>query len=103
MKRHLKHHTPTEIQNHLSKQPKSGLTVYAYCSRAKVAVSTFLNWRKKYRMVYTSKSPVPFIRLPTVATSDAPLFEIVFANTTRLKVSSGFDQDTLKTLIAALR
>jgi transposase len=103
MKRRLKYHTPTEIQKHLSEQRNSGQSVDTYCAKAKVAVSTFWNWRKKYRDSYQSPAAVPFLRLPTASASGTPLFEIVFANTTRLKVSSGFDPDTLKTLIAALR
>jgi len=103
MKRRLKYHTPVEIQNHLSKQRKSGLAVDAYCAKAKVAVSTFWNWRKKYRAGYTLPSPVPFIRLPTASASDTPLFEIQFANNTRLKVLSGFSADSLRMLISVLR
>jgi hypothetical protein len=103
MKRRVRFHTPEEIQNHLSNQKKSGLTVSAYCTRATIAISTFWNWRKRYPSVHPEQTPVNFYRLPATTVSPMPMFEIHFANNTQLKVPSGFDTDSLKTLISALR
>jgi hypothetical protein len=99
----MKRHLQEEIREHLSNYKKSGLTVDAYCSKANIAVSTFWNWHRKYRSGFPAKSAIPFLRLPTAHLSGASQFEIVFANNTRLKVPSGFDPDSLKTLIAVLR
>ncbi|MBN2036368.1 MAG: hypothetical protein JW768_06460 [Chitinispirillaceae bacterium] len=103
MKGRIQFHTPEEIRAHLSNYKKSGLTVAEYCSRAKIAASTFWNWRKKYRSEIPGKSAVSFFRLPTAPVHGSSLFEIVFANNTRLKVPSVFDPDSLKALIAVLR
>jgi hypothetical protein len=103
MKRRIKFHTAHEIQTHLSNQKKSGLSIDAYCSRANVAVSTFCNWRKKYRFQSIQPSQVPFLQIPAASSTDRALFEVQFANKTVLKVPSGFSEDTLKTLITLLQ
>ena len=103
MKRRIQFYTPEEIRTHLSSHRKSGLTVTAYCAKANVSASTFWNWRKKYRSEIPAKSAVSFLRLPTAPMSGSSLFEIVFANNTRLKVPFDFNPDTLKALIAVLR
>jgi hypothetical protein len=103
MKRRLKYCTPSEIQSHLSNQKKSGLPVEAYCSRAKVSVSTFWNWRKKFRTDSKPSSSFPFLHLPAMPAIDTSMVEIHFSNKTLLKVPSGFDEGSLRTLIALLR
>jgi hypothetical protein len=60
------------------------------------------NWRKKYHAGYRSPAAVPFLRLPTASTPDTSLFEIEFANNTRLKVPTGFDADSLRMFISVL-
>ncbi|MBN1806075.1 MAG: hypothetical protein JW837_12570 [Sedimentisphaerales bacterium] len=103
MKRRIHFHTPEEIRTHLSNHQKSGQPVEAYCSKANISASTFWNWRKKYRPEIPAKSAVSFLRLPTAPVSGSSLFEIIFANNTRLKVPCGFDPDSLKVLNAVLR
>ena len=99
----MKRHTQEEIREHLSNFEKSGLTVDSYCTKADIATSTFWYWRKKYGSEFPAKPLVPFLRLPTAPITGASLFEIIFANNTRLKVPFDFDPDSLKTLIAVVR
>lgn len=103
MKRRSRFHTPEEIQKHLSSQKNGGLSVGAYCTRANIAMSTFWNWRKRYPLKHPEPTLVNFYRLPATTVSPMPMFEIHFANNTRLKVPCGFDSDSLKTLISVLR
>lgn len=105
MKRRKRFHTPSEIQEHLSRQKASSLSVDEYCAQEKVAVSTFWNWRKRYKGTTSTSSsvPVPFVRLGTSPFVPAQGFEVVFDNKVLVRVPSRFDEASLRSLVSIVR
>jgi len=100
-------------------QAASGLSVAAYCRRARVPASSFYAWRRKLRDVATERnaeasaeqtSPGTFTEVrvtpalhPTPASAYEPgVLELHLSHGRRVIVRSGFDRETLRALVATL-
>ena len=83
----------------IAEQERSGLPVKQFCKGCGVTAWSFYHWRKRLQ----ASEPVRFAlveRQETAATSD---LEVVFATGERLRIRSGVDSATLRTVLRALR
>lgn len=78
----------------------SGLSVTAYCRRARVPVSSFYAWRRKLRDAgtFTEVRVTP----EADAADDHGALELHLPRGRRVIVRAGFDQQTLLDLVATL-
>ena len=92
----------------------SGLSVSAYCRRARVPASSFYHWRRKLReagtLHETGGSPAPFTEVRLTPASDSNLdstrnrgaLELRLPRGRCVIVRPGFDRQTLLDLVATL-
>ncbi len=59
----MRFRTREEIERHLLAQRTSGMSVAAYCRKAKIAENTFYHWRKRFSGVLDSSRGVPFLKV----------------------------------------
>jgi Transposase len=86
----------------LAEQERSGLSVRAFCESQGVSPESFYAWRKRLR----KQEPVRFALVDQPARPSAwaeVALELVLANGDRLRISSGVDEGTLRTVLKALR
>jgi transposase-like protein len=88
----------------ITEQQSSGLSVKQYCNERGLSSWAFYKWRKqlqeagpvRFALVERRKPP----REQNAAEAD---LEVVFASGERLRVRSGIDRATLRTVVEALR
>jgi hypothetical protein len=87
----------------IAEQERSGLSVKQFCEQRGVAVWSFYGWRKRLRQT----TPVRFALVDRGAECREPDrtadLEVVFATGERLRIRSGVDSATLRTVLRALR
>jgi len=81
----------------------SGLSVKEFCKERGLTECSFYAWRKRLR----SNEPVRFALVERGSAPEAPAtdarLELVFASGERLRIGSGVDGATLRTVLDALR
>jgi hypothetical protein len=77
---------------------ESGLSVVAYCRRARVPQSSFFAWRRKLRGAATFAE----VRVAPAAPVDAGALEVRLPGGRSIVVRPGFDRQTLWDLLATL-
>src|SRR3954449_1519790 len=91
-----------EWRERIADQERSSLSVEEFCNKRGLAECSFYSWRKRLR----NTEPVRFALVERAAqrepASGAPV-EIVLASGERLRISSGVDGATLRTVLQALR
>jgi len=86
----------------IAEQERSGLSVKQFCKERGLTEGSFYAWRKRLR----KEEPVRFAliepgSLPESATE--ALLELLLANGERLRIGTGVDGTTLRTVLEALR
>jgi hypothetical protein len=90
-----------EILHHLRQQPSSGLSVRDYCQEHSIAISTFLNWRKRYSAEPAKPAqPIQFAHV-SVAPQAVGWFEIL-SNDLTVRIPVGLDQSALRDIFTLL-
>jgi transposase len=88
----------------IAAQERSGLSVRRFCKEQGIAEHLLFYWRKRLR---NHQEPVRFALVERGAASagtvSEPALELVLNTGERLRISSGVDQKTLGTVLAALR
>jgi transposase-like protein len=79
-------------------QARSGLSVAAYCRRARVPQSSFYAWRRRLRDAATFAE----VRVTSEPTGAAGAIEVRLKGGRCLVVRAGFDRQTLLDLVATL-
>jgi transposase-like protein len=80
------------------RQSQSGLSVAAYCRRARVSQASFCVWRRKLRDAPTFAE----VRVRAELAGDAGALELCLTDGRRIVVRAGFDRQTLLDLVATL-
>ena len=87
----------------LAEQERSGLTVKQFCQEQGLTQYSFYAWRKRLR----KQAPVRFALVDRGAARQEPAteagLELVLATGERLRVPTGVDAATLRTVLEALR
>jgi transposase len=81
----------------------SGQSVRDFCDRHGLSQATFYAWRRILRQ--RDADATPFVAVQVVAdtlSAPAPPLEVVLAGGRCLRITSGFDPDTLRQLLAVL-
>lgn len=81
----------------------SGLSVRDFCDRHDLSQATFYAWRRILRQ--RDADATPFVAVQVVAdtpSAPAPPLEVVLAGGRCLRITPGFDADTLRQLLAVL-
>jgi transposase len=84
----------------LERWQRSGLSARAFCARERLRESAFYFWRRTLRDRDAHASPA-FVPV-TLTAAPAPPVEVVLAGGQVLRVPTGFDPATLRSLLAAL-
>lgn len=80
---------------------RSGLTVRAYCRQYRLAEARFYAWRRELDRRDHAAAARPATFLPVQVVADhAPAIEIVLANDCVVRVPPGFDERTLRRVLA---
>ena len=92
-----------EWTEHIDTQRRSGVSVKQFCKEQGLTVCSFYAWRKRLR----KKEPVRFALVDRGAANqeserDVSL-ELVFTTGERLRIGTGVDTPTLRTVLEALR
>jgi len=100
-----KNATPNQEEWHerITEQERSGMSVRGFCKTRGLAEHVFYYWRKRLR---SQKQPVRFALVERGAAPDSVLkteLELVLATGERLRISTGVDAGTLRTVLEALR
>jgi len=101
-----KNATPNQGQWHerIAEQERSGMSVRGFCKERGVAEHVFYYWRKRLR---SQKQPVRFALIERGAVPSESMakteLELVLATGERLRISTGVDAGTLRTVLEALR
>jgi hypothetical protein len=85
-------------------QQRSGLSIKQFCRERGLTLWSFYDWRKRLR----ETGPVRFALVergnhPEASSSSNADVEVVFATGERLRIRSGVDAATLRTVVEALR
>ena len=86
----------------IAEQERSGLSVKQFCKERGLTECSFYAWRKRLR----KKNPVRFALVERLALQERAteaLLELVLANGERLRIGTGVDSSTLRTVLEALR
>src|ERR1044071_2346489 len=86
----------------IHEQERSGLSVKYFCKERGLTECSFYAWRKRLR----KKEPVRFALVERAALQESAreaLLELVLANGARLRIGTGVDSSTLRTVLEALR
>ena len=89
-------------QDRIAEQARSGLSIKQFCKDRGIPEHCFYAWRRRLRPAV----PVRFALVDrTVAGSatEQPALELFLASGERLRIFSGVDAATLRTVLAALR
>jgi hypothetical protein len=88
-----------EWQQRVAEQEGSGLSVRRYCEQQGLRESALYWWRKRLR----KQAPVRFALVDRTAVGWDASLELVLAGGERLRIPTGVDQATLRTVLEALR
>ena len=86
----------------IAEQERSGLSVKQFCRERGLTECSFYAWRKRLR----KREPVRFALVERAALQESAteaLLELVLANGARLRIGTGVDSSTLRTVLEALR
>jgi hypothetical protein len=87
----------------IAEQERSGLSVKQFCKEQGLTECTFYAWRKRLR----GEAPVRFALVDRGAVRQEPVtetsLELVLATGERLRIGTGVDATTLRTVLDALR
>jgi hypothetical protein len=85
----------------IAEQERSGLSVKQFCKERGVSEYSFYTWRKRL----ARKEPVRFALVDREAAGQEPAtaLEVVLRSGERLRIGSGVDAGTLRTVLEALR
>lgn len=85
----------------IRQQQQSGISVSAFCRDRGFSDQTFYNWRKRL----AGREPVRFalVAAGTASSADQSPIELLLASGDRLRIASGADADTLRTVLSVLR
>ena len=87
----------------IAEQERSGLSVRRFCKEQGLTEYSFYAWRKRLR----KKEPVRFALVERGTARQEPAMEagleLVLASGERLRISTGVDATTLRTVLEALR
>jgi len=91
-----------EWQKHFDEQSKSGKRVSAYCTEHGLTTHKFYYWRNRLRELAGRSSGGGFVecRVQSVATGCPVILEC--GSGYRLQIAAGFDERTLKRVLAVL-
>lgn len=90
---------------------ESGLSQAAFCRERGVQVGTFAWWKRQLRRAQgdgakprkqSARSAKRFVEVRLARTCSMPAYEVVLARGRSIRVSSGFDPQTLSRLIATV-
>lgn len=101
----IKGKSPTradEWRERIADQERSSLSVKQFCKQRGLAECSFYSWRKRLRHT----EPVRFALVEREAQRERATgadLELVLASGERLRISSGVDGTTLRTVLEALR
>ena len=84
----------------IRQQERSGMAVSAFCREHSVSEPSFYGWRKRLK----ASGPVRFALVDAGApsASDNAAVELVLASGDRLRIASGADATTLRTVLSVL-
>jgi transposase-like protein len=85
----------------IRQQQQSGLSVTAFCRNRGFSDQTFYNWRKRLAGTDTVRFALVAAG-PSGRAEHAPV-ELVLASGDRLRIASGADAETLRTVLKVLR
>lgn len=96
-----RHYTPEQIKEYLAAQPRSGLTVAAFCQQHRVALSAFYGWKR--RRMKSAQPPPSFreVTLPGLLTSPW-VAEIALPTGAVLRLSEAVDLLRLRVWLSEL-
>jgi hypothetical protein len=84
----------------IAEQERSGLSVKQFCKERGVSEYSFYTWRKRL----AKKEPVRFALVDREAAGqEAATLELLLRSGERLRIGSGVDAATLRTVLEALR
>jgi hypothetical protein len=85
----------------IAERERSGLSVKQFCKERGVSEYSFYTWRKRL----ARKEPVRFALVDREAAGQEPAtaLEVVLRSGERLRIGSGVDSGTLRTVLEALR
>ena len=85
----------------IAERERSGLSVKQFCKERGVSEYSFYTWRKRL----AKKEPVRFALVDREAAGQEPAtaLEVVLRSGERLRIGSGVDAGTLRTVLEALR
>jgi transposase-like protein len=87
-----------------AEQERSGMSVRRFCKERGIAEHLFFYWRKRLR---DQQQPVRFALVDNEAARQVPAteaaLELVLATGERLRIGTGVDATTLRTVLEALR
>ena len=96
-------------RKHISQWSKSGLTQAEYCRRKEVSAAAFQWWKGELRRKSKAKkkpsTSMQFVEVHGVSPAHVghgETYEVVLSRGRAIRVSSDFDSDVLKRLIAAV-
>lgn len=95
-------------RNVLEKQRRSGLSIRAFCARQGLSEPSFHAWRRTLaerdrQSASVASKPTPaFVPVRIALPTTESTIELVVGVGRVIRVSSGFDADTLRNLIAVL-
>jgi transposase-like protein len=90
-------------QERLADQQRSGLSVREYCKQHGIGEHALYYWRKRLR---DQQQPVRFALVDRTAAHQVPTaegLELMLASGERLRIGTGVDATTLRTVLSALR
>ena len=90
---------------HLTRWPRSGLSIRAYCSRHRLAEASFHAWRRTLarRDATTAPAPLTFVPLHLPRTpTPGPFLEVVLGNGRVLRLAPEVPAAVVRDLVVAL-
>jgi transposase-like protein len=88
----------------IAEHERSGMSVRRFCKERGIAEHLFFYWRKRLR---NQQQPMRFALVEREAARQAPAtaaeLELVLANGERLRIGTGVDATTLRTVLETLR
>ena len=87
----------------IAEQQDSGLSVKQFCNERGLSLWSFYDWRKRLRETGTVRFALVERRVQREQDAPNTDLEVVFATGERLRIRTGVDSATLRTVVEALR
>ncbi len=87
----------------IAEQERSGLSVKQFCEQHGFTPWSFYDWRKRLRETESVRFALVDRRAERQAPASSADLEVIFATGERLRIRSGVDGATLRTVLSALR